>query len=243
MHQAMPSTKSPNKHEIKIVHERNRQCAFSLVIRAWSFGICLVLGACDLVLCVAGVSSGAAPAPRWPRGAAICCWRTFGPSRCCTWPSTQLTRAKFPVVDVHTHFRHKFRGTAEELDAWVQADGPQQHRRLRQPRRPVGRAGRRARQAALDEAPRPVRRSSPISTGKVRGKADDPATWDCHRPDFARRVARQLAAAEGARRLRRENLQAVRPGIQKCRRLADQDRRSAVGSASGRRAANWACRC
>jgi hypothetical protein len=26
------------------------------------------------------------------------------------------------------------------------------------------------------------------------GKADDPASWDCQRPDFARRIARQLAA-------------------------------------------------
>ncbi|HMC12487.1 MAG TPA: amidohydrolase, partial [Pirellulaceae bacterium] len=31
----------------------------------------------------------------------------------------QLARTKFPVVDVHTHFRHKFHGSAEELDAWV----------------------------------------------------------------------------------------------------------------------------
>jgi hypothetical protein len=30
------------------------------------------------------------------------------------------TRAKFPVVDIHTHFRHRFRGSAEELAAWVQ---------------------------------------------------------------------------------------------------------------------------
>ena len=28
------------------------------------------------------------------------------------------------------------------------------------------------------------------------GKADDPASWDCQRPDFARRVARELAAAK-----------------------------------------------
>src|SRR3954462_3617162 len=30
-----------------------------------------------------------------------------------------LSRARFPVIDVHTHFRHKFHGSAEELDAWV----------------------------------------------------------------------------------------------------------------------------
>src|SRR6187551_1185812 len=31
----------------------------------------------------------------------------------------ERARAKFPVVDVHTHFRHKFRGGADELAAWV----------------------------------------------------------------------------------------------------------------------------
>src|SRR5438445_578059 len=30
-----------------------------------------------------------------------------------------LARAKFPVVDVHTHFRHKFHGSDQELANWV----------------------------------------------------------------------------------------------------------------------------
>lgn len=30
------------------------------------------------------------------------------------------------------------------------------------------------------------------------GQADDPATWDCHRPEFARRIAAQLAEAKQA---------------------------------------------
>src|SRR4029079_9355166 len=30
-----------------------------------------------------------------------------------------LATAKFPVVDVHTHFRHKFHGSTEALDDWV----------------------------------------------------------------------------------------------------------------------------
>ena len=32
------------------------------------------------------------------------------------------------------------------------------------------------------------------------GKPDDPATWDCQRPDFARRMAEQLADIPDARR-------------------------------------------
>ena len=108
----------------------------------------------------------------------------------------ELTRAKFPVVDVHTHFRDKFRGSGGGAGRVGAADGPEQHRRLRQPRRPVGRAARRAREAARGRSTGTGLRSLPTSTGKASGKADDPATWDCQRPDFARRTARELAAAK-----------------------------------------------
>ena len=30
-----------------------------------------------------------------------------------------VAQAKFPVIDVHTHFRQKFHGSAEALDEWV----------------------------------------------------------------------------------------------------------------------------
>ncbi len=107
----------------------------------------------------------------------------------------ELTRAKFPVVDVHTHFRVKFRGGADELDAWVRRmdmgniavcvslDGRwdellEEHARLLWTKH----RERFAIFANID--------------WQGDGKADDSATWDCHRPDFARRVAGQLAAAK-----------------------------------------------
>jgi predicted TIM-barrel fold metal-dependent hydrolase len=107
----------------------------------------------------------------------------------------QIARAKFPVVDVHTHFRHKFRGSADELEAWVQLmdrnniavcvslDGQwgellDEHARLLWTKH----RDRFAIFANID--------------WQGDGKPNEPATWDCQRPDFARRVARELAAAK-----------------------------------------------
>jgi predicted TIM-barrel fold metal-dependent hydrolase len=117
----------------------------------------------------------------------------FRPKPTLALPQTRLTRAKFPVVDVHTHFRHKFRGSADELAAWVELmdrnhiavcvslDGQwgelvDEHAKLLWTKH----KDRFAIFANVD--------------WQGGGKADDPASWDCNRPDFARRVARQLAA-------------------------------------------------
>jgi predicted TIM-barrel fold metal-dependent hydrolase len=104
-------------------------------------------------------------------------------------------RAKFPVVDVHTHFRHKFRGGADELAQWIELmdrhqiavcvslDGQwdellEEHARLLWTKY----KDRFAIFVNID--------------WQGAGKTDDPASWDCQRPDFARRVVRQLAAAK-----------------------------------------------
>jgi predicted TIM-barrel fold metal-dependent hydrolase len=106
----------------------------------------------------------------------------------------QLRRAKFPVVDVHTHFHHKFHGSAEELDAWVKLmdrnniavcvslDGQwgellDEHAKLLWSKH----KDRFAIFANID--------------WRGSGKTDDPSSWDCNRPDFARRVARELTSA------------------------------------------------
>jgi predicted TIM-barrel fold metal-dependent hydrolase len=107
----------------------------------------------------------------------------------------ELARAKFPVVDVHTHFGVKFRGGPDELAAWVRLmdenniavcvslDGKwdellDQHARLLWTKH----RDRFAIFVNID--------------WQGEGRADEPASWDCHRPDFARRVAKQLAAAK-----------------------------------------------
>lgn len=108
-------------------------------------------------------------------------------------PEHALARAKFPVVDLHTHFRHKFRGGAAELAEWVAVmdrnqiavcvslDGEwgerfDEHTRL------------------LWEKHRERFAVFANIAWQGDGRADAPATWDCQRPDFARRVARELAA-------------------------------------------------
>ncbi len=110
-------------------------------------------------------------------------------------PRHEVAAAKFSVVDVHTHFGVKFRGGADELDEWVRLmdrnniavcvslDGKWDH--------------------LLDEHARLLwakhrdRFAIFINIDwQGAGKADEPATWDCHRPDFTRRVAAQLAAAK-----------------------------------------------
>ena len=103
-----------------------------------------------------------------------------------------LARAKFPVVDVHTHFHEKFHGSAEQLDEWVKL----------MDRNHVavcvsldGRWG-----DLFDEHTKLLwtkykDRFAIFANINWQGdgKADDPASWDCQRPDFARRVARELA--------------------------------------------------
>lgn len=106
-----------------------------------------------------------------------------------------LTRAKFPVVDVHTHFRYRFRHSPQELDRFVQlmdrhnialcvsldgklGDDLEEHKRYLWTKYPD----------------RFIIFTNVDWIGD--GKKDDPASWDCQRPDFGRRMARQLAEAK-----------------------------------------------
>jgi predicted TIM-barrel fold metal-dependent hydrolase len=104
-----------------------------------------------------------------------------------------LAKAKFPVIDVHTHFRLKLR-SAEQLDDFVKVmnrnnialcvslDG-QLGDRLSEHQEFLGRyPGRFAVLANID--------------WQGAGRADDYATWDCHRDDFAHRMAEALRDAK-----------------------------------------------
>ena len=105
-----------------------------------------------------------------------------------------LTKAKFPVVDVHSHFFVRLRHSPEQLDGFVKV---------------MDRNGI-AVCVSLDgtlgeQFDEHVQYLSKYSDRFVvfanidfrgAGQADDPATWDVNRPDFARRVARQLAEAK-----------------------------------------------
>ena len=120
----------------------------------------------------------------------------FRPSSMLAVEEHLLTRAQFPVVDVHVHPRIRLRQSPELLDAFVKLMDAAEHRRLRQPRR---RAGRRDSPSIAKYLWTKYRDRFVIFANidwQGTGRADDPATWDCQRPDFGRRMARRLAEAK-----------------------------------------------
>jgi predicted TIM-barrel fold metal-dependent hydrolase len=104
---------------------------------------------------------------------------------------TPLQAAKYPVIDIHTHFGLRFRGSRERLDEFVEVmdrqnialcvsldarlgDTLEEHQRYLYDRY----QDRFAVFVHLDF--------------RGDGRQDQPATWDCHREDFPRRMARLL---------------------------------------------------
>ncbi len=107
---------------------------------------------------------------------------------------TPLASAKFPVIDVHTHFSLRQRGGEASLNEFVD----------------VMNRNRIVICISLDErldsscgdhlqylrARHPDRFAVFVHIDwRGEGLQDEPATWDCHREDFSLRVARQLEAA------------------------------------------------
>ena len=108
---------------------------------------------------------------------------------------TRLTHAKFPVVDVHTHFFYRLRHSREALDDFVQL---MNRNRVAVCVSLDGKLGE-----PLDDHVDYLWKKYPDRfvifanlDWQGAGSDDDVASWDCHRPDFARRVAKQLAAAK-----------------------------------------------
>jgi predicted TIM-barrel fold metal-dependent hydrolase len=181
------STNAPN------LQDRNRRCQPfpSFCHWCWEFVSCFVLQ----ISCFALIGSpvlAQVPPPLDGRDGRNLLLENFRPRPLLKVAEHPLTRAKFPVVDVHTHFRHKFHGSAEELATWValmdrnniavcvSLDGQwgdhfDEHAKLLWAKH----RDRFAIFANID--------------WQGSGKADDPASWDCQRPDFGRRVARELA--------------------------------------------------
>ncbi|MEX0711009.1 MAG: amidohydrolase family protein [Pirellulales bacterium] len=114
-------------------------------------------------------------------------------------PSRQPPRARFPVVDVHTHPRIRFRHSQQDLDAFVRLMDQQNIAVCVSLDGGLGEAfAEHAGYLWTKHRQRFVIFANVDWRGD--GRPDDPATWDCHRPDFARRVAASLARAkeEGA---------------------------------------------
>ncbi len=119
----------------------------------------------------------------------------FRPQPALKVPEHRLTKAKFPVIDVHTHFRIKLKGGEKELDAFVKT---MDENNIALCVSLDGQLGEK-----LDEHANFLWTKYPNRFAifanldwQGAGKGDDPATWDCQRPDFARRMARELTLAK-----------------------------------------------
>ena len=119
----------------------------------------------------------------------------FRPRSSLVLPEHRPTRAKFPVVDVHLHPRMKLHSNAEQLDEYV--------RLMDQQNIAVcvsldGRLG-----DELEEHKQFLwtkHRDRFVIFANIdwvgAGQRDEPASWDCHRPDFGRRMAQALKDAQ-----------------------------------------------
>src|SRR5688500_5606153 len=119
---------------------------------------------------------------------------TFRPQSMLKVEEHHLTRAKFPVVDVHSHFFVRLRHSPEQLDAFVKVMDRNQIAVCVSLDGTLGERFNEHIQHLSKYADRFVVFANLDFRGS--GNADDPATWDVNRPDFARRVARQLAEAK-----------------------------------------------
>ena len=107
---------------------------------------------------------------------------------------SEIHGARYPAVDVHSHFAFRLRGSAEQLDEYVQVMDRQNI----------------AVSVSLDaKLGSTLEEHQKYLWTKYRdrfvifvhvdwmgsGDVDDPASWDCNTPGFANRVAQQLIAA------------------------------------------------
>ena len=106
-----------------------------------------------------------------------------------------LTRAKFPVVDVHVHPRIRLHSSPKLLDDFVKLMDAQNIAVCVSLDGGLGTALEEHRDYLwANHRDRFVIFAN--IDWKGDGKPDDPATWDCQRPDFGRRMAAALAQAK-----------------------------------------------
>ena len=120
--------------------------------------------------------------------------RLFEPQSQLRLRRTEIKAAKFPVVDVHTHFFHKMRHNNEALRDFIRVMDRNQIRVC------ISLDGRLGDQldSHIEFLYREHRDRFVIFANvdwQGDGAADDPASWACQRPEFGRHTARQLADA------------------------------------------------
>nr|WP_315854352.1 amidohydrolase family protein [Rubripirellula lacrimiformis] len=125
--------------------------------------------------------------------------RNFRPYSQLKVESHLKTAAKYPVVDVHTHFHYKLRSSQSALDDFVAV---MDRNRIAVCVSLDGKLGSQFREHR-DFLWKDYRDRFVVYTHidwQGEGEKEDPATWACHRPGFAQRTAEAItqAVAEGA---------------------------------------------
>ncbi len=108
---------------------------------------------------------------------------------------TKITAAKFPVIDVHTHFGFRLKNSAEQLDDYVQVMDRHNIAVCVSLDAKLG-LGLNEHQRFLWQKYKDRFAIFVHLDWQGTGDANKPETWDCQRPDFARRIAIRLAAAK-----------------------------------------------
>jgi predicted TIM-barrel fold metal-dependent hydrolase len=139
--------------------------------------------------------AGAAVASAQTDSAAPLTLEKFQPRSMLVVDEHLLTRSKFPVVDVHVHPSVRLRNSAEQLAGFVKLMDEQNIAVCVSLDGGLGEALAEHRKYLwTDYRDRFVIFANIDWRGS--GKKDDPASWDCQRPDFGRRMAEALADAK-----------------------------------------------
>ena len=123
--------------------------------------------------------------------------RDFRPRSMLRVAKTVCSQAKFPVVDCHTHFGFRLRGSHEQLDGFVDLMDRNNIALCASLDAKLGDSWQEHADFLWKKYPNRFVVFVHIDW-QGRGADDDPASWDCHREDFPRQVARQLAEARTA---------------------------------------------
>ncbi|MGI9429087.1 MAG: amidohydrolase family protein [Bythopirellula sp.] len=119
----------------------------------------------------------------------------FQPRSSLRLPENRPQRAKFPVVDVHVHPRIKLHSNPEQLDEYVRLMDQQNIAVCISLDGQLGEALEEHKQLLWTK-----HRDRFVIFANINwiggGSKQDPGSWDCHRPDFGRRMVRALADAK-----------------------------------------------
>ncbi|MEQ8786966.1 MAG: amidohydrolase family protein [Pirellulaceae bacterium] len=119
----------------------------------------------------------------------------FRPEPMLKTPQHRLDHAKFPVIDVHTHFRYRLRHSPEMLDAFVSLMDRHNIALCVSLDGKLGDELEEHKQYLWDKYPDRFLIFANLDW-RGGGDEDDPATWACNRPDFARRMVEALTDAK-----------------------------------------------